>query len=63
MLYWTSWSAFFAMGGYAFYVWGALLACAVAWLIEIVLLRRQRKNLMTYLRRVEIARALDADKP
>lgn len=62
MLYWTSWSAFFAMGGYGFYVWGSVLACAAAWLIEIALLRRQRKTLLTYLRRVEMARALDGDQ-
>ena len=36
---WASWSDFFAMGGYAFYVWGsyAVTACLIA--VEIILLR------------------------
>ncbi len=41
---WASWSDFFAMGGYALYVWGsyAVTACLIA--VEIMmLLQRKRK--------------------
>ena len=61
MLYWTSWSAFFAMGGYGLYVWGSMLVCALGWIIEISLLRRQRHTLLRHLHRVELARGLDKE--
>lgn len=61
MLYWTSWSAFFAMGGYGLYVWGSVLVCALGWITEISLLRRQRQALLHHLRRVEFARGLDKE--
>jgi len=35
---WSSWSEFFNMGGYAFYVWGSLgvvLACLVGEIVEL----------------------------
>ncbi len=40
---WASWSDFFAMGGYAFYVWGsyAVTACLIA--VEIILLRNRQR--------------------
>ena len=40
---WTSVGDFLRMGGYAFYVWGSLGACALAMLIESVLLVRRRR--------------------
>ena len=43
-LWWSSWSAFWAMGGHAFFVWmsfGALLAAIV---VELVSLRLRRKR-------------------
>lgn len=38
---WASWSAFFNMGGYAFYVWFSfgLTALCVAW--EVIALRKR----------------------
>ena len=33
-LHWSSWEEFFAMGGYAFYVWGSFLSCALLILWE-----------------------------
>ena len=39
---WHSAAEFFAMGGYAFYVWGSFGLCAVAMLAEPLLLRRRR---------------------
>jgi heme exporter protein D len=35
---WDSWSDFFAMGGYALYVWGSLIAVFSLMLCEVVVL-------------------------
>ena len=40
---WHSVSDFLAMGGYAFYVWGSVGACALAMLIEPWQLRQRRR--------------------
>jgi heme exporter protein D len=39
---WASWSDFFAMGGYALYVWGAYAVCLALMLLEPWLARRRR---------------------
>ena len=36
---WASWSDFFAMGGYALYVWGSYAVTAGLIVLEIILLR------------------------
>jgi heme exporter protein D len=42
---WGSWSGFWAMGGYAFYVWGAYGVTAAAIAVEIwALARRTRRS-------------------
>ncbi len=52
---WHSWQDFFAMGGYALYVWGSLGATGAALLLEIFLLaRRRRAILMRHARRAEL---------
>ena len=48
---WHSAAEFFAMGGYAFYVWGSVGACAVAMAVEPWLLRRRHRQLVAALRR------------
>jgi heme exporter protein D len=40
-----NWSAFFSMGGYAFYVWGSYLVSLVAIGSEVVLLWRRSQSL------------------
>jgi heme exporter protein D len=40
---WRSAGEFFAMGGYALYVWGSFGACAVAMLVEPWLLRQRAR--------------------
>lgn len=50
---WESWDAFWAMGGYALYVWGSFgvtFACLAgeAWLV-----RRQRRHVLRRLRRLQ----------
>jgi heme exporter protein D len=47
---WNSVSEFFAMGGYAFYVWGSFGLTALVMLGEPLFIRGQRKNLLRQLR-------------
>lgn len=41
---WASWSDFFAMGGYATYVWGSYAVTFVIIAAEIVLVRRRGRS-------------------
>ena len=43
---WGSWSDFFAMGGYATYVWGSYAVTAGLIAVEIIMLRLRRRNAM-----------------
>ena len=45
-----SWTAFFAMGGYAFYVWGSFGITALVMAVESLLIRNRRKQVQQYLR-------------
>ena len=47
---WNSISDFFAMGGYAFYVWGSFGLTAAVVVGEVWVLRIQRKNILRNLR-------------
>jgi heme exporter protein D len=47
---WNSASEFFAMGGYAFYVWGSFGLTALVVVGETLLLRNQRRNILRSLR-------------
>ncbi len=47
---WNSPSEFFAMGGYALYVWGSFGACALALLAESFLVSRRRQAALRNLR-------------
>jgi heme exporter protein D len=40
---WASWSDFFAMGGYAIYVWGSYGVTIGLIIVEIILLRNRRR--------------------
>ncbi len=42
---WSSWSDFFAMGGYGLYVWGSFAMVAAVLALEIGLLRLRRRAL------------------
>lgn len=46
MIWWNSWSDFFAMGGYGLYVWGSVLMTVVLLAGEVVTLRMRRNSLM-----------------
>ena len=49
-MHWNSISDFFAMGGYAFYVWGSFGLTAAVMAIEMLLIRSQRTELLRNLR-------------
>ena len=44
---WSSWSEFFAMGGYGLYVWGSFGMCAAVVALEVGLLALRRRALQT----------------
>lgn len=48
---WSSPAEFFAMGGYALYVWGSMSVTVGAILIEALLLRRRRKEALLHIKR------------
>jgi len=43
---WHSWTEFWQMGGYGFYVWGSFGATALVVILEIWQLRAQRRALL-----------------
>jgi heme exporter protein D len=47
---WASAAEFFAMGGYALYVWGSFLATAVCVTAEVLLLRARRTQALRRVR-------------
>ena len=54
-------SEFFAMGGYALYVWGSFGVCALALLLEPLLLGRRRRAILDNLRRHALADKTDRE--
>ena len=52
---WHSASEFFAMGGYAAYVWSSVALCAAAMLAEPWLLRRRHRRIVTMLKSMQEA--------
>jgi heme exporter protein D len=47
---WNSVSEFFAMGGYAFYVWGSFGITALVMVVEMGLIRARRRELIEQIR-------------
>ena len=60
---WHSAAEFFAMGGYAGYVWGSVGACALVMTLEPWLVHRRRARLLRELRRLRAAAPAHADVP
>jgi heme exporter protein D len=56
---WHSAADFFAMGGYAVYVWGSVGACALGMAVEPWLLRRRHRQLVAAVRRRRRGAAAD----
>jgi heme exporter protein D len=54
---WANWGDFFAMGGYAVYVWGSYAVTFAVLAVEVLLLRRRardtRDKIASYLQRKE----------
>ena len=48
---WNSWSDFFAMGGYALYVWGSFVVVFGLLSVEVVALLARRKSILAQHRR------------
>ena len=53
---WKSWQEFFAMGGYALYVWGSVIVVAVFMAGEVVSLRYRNKSIRAQLTHVRSSR-------
>ncbi len=56
---WNSPAEFFAMGGYALYVWGSFVVCFVALIMEPILVGKRRSEVLKSLRRAALADKLD----
>ncbi|MFN4148477.1 MAG: heme exporter protein CcmD [Rhodocyclaceae bacterium] len=56
---WGSPAEFFAMGGYALYVWGSYVVCAVLMIAEPILVRKRHRNILRILSRERLAETLD----
>ena len=50
-MYWNSFAEFIAMGNHGLYVWGSVAVTALCLVAEPLLIRRQRKQLITRLKR------------
>ena len=60
---WNSVGDFFAMGGYALYVWGSFGACALALVVEPLLVGKRHGNVLRSLRRQALADRMDRETP
>jgi len=58
---WHSSAEFFAMGGYALYVWGSFGVCLVALAMELVLVGRRQQAILQSLRRQAQAEKFDEE--
>ncbi len=58
-MHWNSVGDFFAMGGYALYVWGSFGACLLLMVVEPLLAKRRLNDVRQSLRRERLADELD----
>jgi heme exporter protein D len=58
---WHSAGEFFAMGGYALYVWGSFGACALALALEPLLVGKRHGDVLRSLRRQVLADRLEKE--
>lgn len=58
---WNSAGEFFAMGGYALYVWGSFGVCALALVLEPILLGRRRRAILRSLRSHALAERMEQE--
>ncbi|MCK9989854.1 MAG: heme exporter protein D [Rugosibacter sp.] len=62
-MHWNSIGEFFAMGGYALYVWGSFGACALLLAMEPLLVKQRLSAVRRLLRRERLAESLDKNYP
>jgi heme exporter protein D len=60
---WNTPAEFFAMGGYALYVWGSFGVCVFAVAMEPFLLNRRRSDILKTLRQQALAEKLEREAP
>lgn len=58
---WNSPSEFFAMGGYALYVWSSFGICALVLILEPLLVRARFRAIVRRLRQEKIAEQFDKE--
>ena len=58
---WNSPTEFFAMGGYALYVWGSFGVCALLMIVEPILAVKRRNDILRSLRRERLAETLETE--
>ena len=58
---WNSAGDFFAMGGYALYVWGSFGACALALGLEPLLVGKRHDDVLRSLRRQQLADRIEEE--
>ena len=54
---WDSWGDFFAMGGYALYVWGSFIVVFGCMAGEVVLLKQRAKSIRAQINNASFARS------
>ncbi len=60
-MHWNSVNDFFAMGGYAFYVWGSFGSCALLMTIEPLMARHRQRQALQELAREQLAEQLSKE--
>ncbi len=56
-----NWSEFFAMGGYALYVWGSYAAAAIVLLLNVVAARRREQSVRRELQNLQTLNPSDSE--
>jgi heme exporter protein D len=56
---WNSPAEFFAMGGYALYVWGSFVVCAAIMVMEPILAKKRQKDILRTLNRERLAEEIE----
>ncbi len=60
-MHWNSTGEFFAMGGYALYVWGSFGVCLLVMAIEPVLVCKRNRDIRAGLQRQRLADELEKE--
>ena len=58
---WNSPAEFFAMGGYALYVWGSFGVCTLVLLLEPLVVRARFKTIVSRLKQEQFAKQFDRE--